>query len=57
MVAEWAWAHADTDTEFTSDDLAADMDILLITSTNLDPDAIRATAPTVTYPPSDPNAN
>ncbi|GAB2709490.1 hypothetical protein [Nocardia thraciensis] len=51
VVAEWAWAHADPGTEFTSDDLAADMDIALITSTNLHPGSIRATAPTLTYPP------
>ncbi|WP_280385108.1 hypothetical protein [Nocardia wallacei] len=57
VVAEWAWAHADTSVEFTSPDLAADMDIVLITSTNLDPGSIRATAPTITYPPTDPHTN
>ncbi|WP_280264718.1 hypothetical protein [Nocardia wallacei] len=51
VVAEWAWAHANTDNRFTSPGLAADMDIMLITSTNIDPSSIRATAPTITYPP------
>ncbi|MEG8179280.1 hypothetical protein GZH49_12150 [Nocardia terpenica] len=42
VIADWAWAHADPRSRFTSPEFAADMDIQLTVTVHMDPDALRA---------------